>query len=88
MHAAVRADDVPLDVADRAAAAPPAALPLDERGVIAVRHEADLVAVRLVGDRQIRARARASRTAALSSAPTGNIACASCACVSVNRKYD
>ena len=46
-----RADDLARDVAD-GAARHVRALPLEERRVVAVGHEADLVAVGLFGDRQ------------------------------------
>ena len=68
--------------------APAAAVALDERRVIAVRHEADLVAVRLVRDRQTECPGVRANGVLVQRRRQETDACASCACVSVNRKYD
>ena len=52
MHAAVTPERFTGLAHDRAATFEAAGLPLDERGVIAVGHEADLLAVWLLGDSQ------------------------------------
>ena len=60
--------------------------PLDDVGVAAGRHEADVLAVVLVGDRkaELRAPARASRALVVS--PSGKRSMSSCSRVVANRK--
>ena len=66
----------------------PGARALDERGVVVVRDEADLLAVGLVGDRQAAA-ARAARAPRSSSARrAGTRRAPAASCVSEKRKYD
>ena len=66
--------DVTFRIGDHAGARVrrPARRPLDEPGVVAVGHEADLVAVGLVGDAQAARACACSRTSGLGMSPTGN----------------
>ena len=87
MNAVVRAHGPAVLVDDRSCVAAPGARFAHKRRVVAVGHEADLLAVRLVGHREARRRARA-RTSYFVRSPTGKTARASCSCVNENRKYD
>ena len=77
-HPAVEIDDV----AGLGRARPQ---PLDDVGVAAGRHEADVLAVVLVGDRKPERRA-SSRVSALVSSPSGKRRKSSCSRVVANRK--
>ena len=82
MNAAVCTQRTAGLVDDRAAArAAEGARAGDERGIVAVRDEADLVTVGLLRDQQAEPTRACSRTGGLGNAPTGKSAPASCSCV-------
>ena len=59
---------------------------VDERGIVAVGHEADLLAIVLFGDRQAEFLRQLAHFG-LIMPPRGNSVRASCVCVSPKRKY-
>ncbi len=78
-HAAVQMDDVARHRRARAQA-------LDDVGVTAARHEADVLAVGLVGDGQAEAPRELARTSGLAQSPSGKRSKSSCSRVVAKRK--
>ena len=84
--AVVAAEHLAVEIDDVAGRRRAGLQPLDHVGVAAGRHEADVLAVVLVGDREAEAGARARASRALVRSPSGKRSRSSCSCVVANRK--